>query len=221
VQPELELRDDAEVATAASDGPEQVRILLCRHAAYLTVCSHDLCRHQVVDTQTGLPRQPTHAPTERETGHTRVTDQPTRHGQAVLLCRGVHVLPQRASADPRPLLGWIDRHRIQQTQVDHQAIVDSRRARHAVGTAADSDLHAVTFGELDSYPDVDRTSTLGDDGWAPIDAGVPHQSRLFVPGVRRLDHRAAHRPAQIGNVLTRGQCHGHPQDRPPTPNGGR
>ena len=54
VQPELEPGRDAEVAAAAADRPEQVRVRLGVHAQELAVGGHDLGGQQVVDRQAVL-----------------------------------------------------------------------------------------------------------------------------------------------------------------------
>jgi hypothetical protein len=49
VQPEFKARDDAEIAAAAADRPEQVRIFLLTDAMDFAIGRDDICGNQVVD----------------------------------------------------------------------------------------------------------------------------------------------------------------------------
>jgi hypothetical protein len=81
VQPELELGHHAEVAPAAPDRPEQVRVLGDDHFG----------RDGVVDAQPGLPRQPSHAAAQSQPGDPGVADRTDRHRQTVGLGGRVEV----------------------------------------------------------------------------------------------------------------------------------
>jgi hypothetical protein len=91
VEAELELGDDAEVAAAAADCPEQVRVLIRGSPLDQSVRGYHLGRQEVVDAQPGLARQPSHAATEREPGDTGVADMAGGHREAVGLRRGIQV----------------------------------------------------------------------------------------------------------------------------------
>ena len=67
-QLELERRDDAVVAAAAADGPEQVGLVVVVDAAQLAVGRDDLDRGQGVRLEAVLAAQPAHAPAERVAG---------------------------------------------------------------------------------------------------------------------------------------------------------
>jgi hypothetical protein len=54
VQPELELGDDAEVAAAAADAPEQVGVLVLAGPYHPAVGEDDLSRDEVVAGQAEL-----------------------------------------------------------------------------------------------------------------------------------------------------------------------
>ena len=99
---ELELGDDAEVAAAAPDRPEQVGVLRRRRRARtspsaVTTRADD----QVVD------RQPAHAGSaspsrpQGQAAHAGVADQPGRDREAVGLGGGVEVAEQRAAPHDR------------------------------------------------------------------------------------------------------------------------
>ena len=99
MQEELERRDDAEVAAAAAQRPEQVRVLLGGRPDQLALRGHQLGRDQVVAGEAVLAPQPADAAAEREAGHPRLGDQAGRSREPVGLRRGVHLAPDGAALD--------------------------------------------------------------------------------------------------------------------------
>ena len=85
VQAEQERRDDAEVAAAAADRPEQVGVLVGARAHALAVREHDLGLEQVVDRQPALARQVAEAAAERQPADAGGRDDPARRREAVLV----------------------------------------------------------------------------------------------------------------------------------------
>ena len=96
---ELEPRDDAEVAAAAAQRPEQVGVLVALRAR-LAVGEHDLGPDQRVDRQPVVAHQPADPAAEREPADAGVRDLAAGHGQPVLLRRGVELA--RAARRRRP-----------------------------------------------------------------------------------------------------------------------
>src|SRR5204863_9189807 len=66
---ELERRDDAEVAAAAAQRPEQLGLLARRRRAHRAVGHDDARAQQVVDRHAVQARQPAEAAAEREAGY--------------------------------------------------------------------------------------------------------------------------------------------------------
>ncbi len=106
VQPELEARRDAEVAAAAADSPEEVRMSVGIDAQDPTVGDHHLCRQQRIDGQPVLPDEIPHAPTQRDPTepHRACVPEPggqavDSHGRRVLSRREARLGPRRASLD--------------------------------------------------------------------------------------------------------------------------
>ena len=71
VQSELELGHDAEIAAAAAQRPEEVRVLRLRSRAEFRRQRSRLRREQIVDGHSVLARQPAEAAAEREAGDSR------------------------------------------------------------------------------------------------------------------------------------------------------
>ncbi len=101
MQPEPEGRDDAEIAAAAADRPEQVRVLLRARMHDRAVGRHQLGREQVVDRQPVLARDPAEAAAERQPGDPGRRVDARRHGEPVELRLAVDIAERRAGIDLR------------------------------------------------------------------------------------------------------------------------
>ena len=96
---ERELRDDAEVPTAAAQRPEQVGVLLRARPHDAAVGKDDLGGDERVDREAVRAHQPADAAAEREPADAGVGDVPGRDREPVLLGRAVDLAEQRAAAD--------------------------------------------------------------------------------------------------------------------------
>ncbi len=61
MEPKLERGNDTEIAAAASQRPEQIRVLVLRGPQLPAIGRHDLGSEQIVDGQTMLAHQPGYA----------------------------------------------------------------------------------------------------------------------------------------------------------------
>ena len=93
----LELGDDAEVAAAAANGPEQVRVLGRAGSTDLAVGGDDLDRAQVVAGHAVAAHQPAETAAERQTGDAGRGDRAAGRRQPVRAGRLVEVGPGRAA----------------------------------------------------------------------------------------------------------------------------
>ena len=93
VELEVERGDDAKVAAAAAQAPEELRVLLLRRHDLTAVGSHDLGRDQVVAGEAELALEPATAAAECETRDAGARDTAAGDGEAVLLRRGVELAP--------------------------------------------------------------------------------------------------------------------------------
>ncbi len=101
MQLQLQARHDAEVGTGAAESPEQLRLVLdiCSHRA--PVGGHELDCAKAVDRQAEPALQPSDAAAERQPGDARVTDDPDRADEAVLLGRDVECAEECSATGPR------------------------------------------------------------------------------------------------------------------------
>ena len=205
VQPELELGHDAEVAAAAAQRPEQVRVLGRTRPDTAPVGQHDLGRLEVVDREPVHPAEPSPAAAECQPADTRVADCAGRDRQTVLLGGGVELPERGAPADADPAGRRIDHDVVDQAQIDHHTALGHRGTPVAVPAAADGHLEPGVLGVPQCDRNIVRPGAPRDDGGPPVDVAVPHRPRLVVPLVARQQHRAVHRRTQRGDV---------PVDRP-------
>lgn len=174
MQPELERGDDPEVAAAPADGPEQIGVLVGRGPQDPAIGGDDFRGDQVVDAQAVVPGQPAHAAAQDESPDAGVTDQPGGDGQPVGLGRRVHVSQQRAAADRGPLRGGVDRDRVHEAEVDHQAVVADGRAGRVVRASAYGQFEPVLAGETDRRDHVRNRGAARDRRRTPVDLPVEH-----------------------------------------------
>ena len=95
---EEERRDDAEVAAASADGPEEVRVLFGARGDEAAVGEHHVHGEDAVDAQAVLTRQVPDAATEREPAHAGRRDDARGHGQAEWVSGMIDVAPERSAA---------------------------------------------------------------------------------------------------------------------------
>ena len=179
VEVELELGDDAEVAAAAAQRPEEVRVLVFARANDLALGGHQLERAQAVDREPVATHHPADAAAEREPADAGVGDVAEGDRQRVRRHRRLgDVVEQRAAAhasDPR--IG-IDHDRVHRREVDGHSAVGHRMAGDAVAAAADRDLEVGVAGGEDRRSDVVLAFAAARS--AP-GGGRPSRSRACAP----------------------------------------
>ena len=95
VQPVLEGDDDAEVAGASAQAPEEVRVLGLGRGHESPVSGDEIDGEQIVDRQTVLAGEPADSAAERQAGDSGVRDLAAGQCEAVRLRLAVEVAPQR------------------------------------------------------------------------------------------------------------------------------
>src|SRR3712207_3765735 len=78
---ELERGDDAEVAPAAAESPEEIGVLLRVHPDELPVGGDDVCGDEVVARQAVLAREPAETATEGQAGDAGGRHEPSGGGE--------------------------------------------------------------------------------------------------------------------------------------------
>ena len=202
VQPEAEPGDHAEVAAAAPQRPEQVRVPVAAGRPDLAVGADDLGLDQVVDRPAEPAGQVAEAAAEGQAGHADLGDEAERGGQAVGLGGPVDVAQPAARPDlGQPGLG-VDRDRAHAGQVDGQAAVGDGRPGDVVAAALDAEQHAVVAGEADRGGHVAGRGRLEDEGRGPWRPGRSRPARRR-PSPGRRPAAAGPRPAPPGRPAPR------------------
>ena len=191
VQPELEAGRDAEVAAAAADRPEEVRVRLGVRAQELAVRGHDLGGQQVVDREAVLADEVADAAAQRDPA------DPDRAGVAEPGREAVGCRRGRVFAGGQPRLGpggaafGIDLQRPHVREVEHDPPVGDAVTGDAVAAAADGQLQPGLARQRDDASDVGRVRGPDDDRRPAVDPAVEDGAGLVVLGVVRRDHSSA------------------------------
>ena len=184
--------DRPEVAAAAAQRPEQVRLVGRVRGDRATVGEHDVGGEQVVDRQPVLPRQVSVAAAEGQPPDAGGRDDAAGHAQPVRRGGTVDVGPGGAAADPHGSARRIDVDGAHRAQVRDDAAVTRAEARAAVAAAAHGDGQAVVAGEGDRRGDVAGVGTAHDQRGIAIDHAVVHGTGLVVGRVAGRHQLPAH-----------------------------
>ena len=197
VQAEREPGDDAEVAAAAAERPEQVGVLVAVGGADLAVRGDDLDLLEVVDRPAEAARQVAEAAAEGQAGDADLGDEAEHGRQPVLLRRPVDVLEQAPRPDVRELGVGIDRDVAHAGHVERQAALGDRGSGDVVAAALDAEQQPVVAREPHRRGDVVRRGRLEDerrDSWPTMPFQISTaSSQPSSPGAqqRTLDPRAS------------------------------
>ena len=136
VQAVLERGDDAEVAAAAADAPEQIGVVVLAGGDELALRSHDVHGEEVVDRRAVLAHQPADPAAERQARDPGVGDDAADGGEPEELRLAVELAPQHARLGARRPRCRVDSNALHRRQVDHEPAVAERVAADSVATGA-------------------------------------------------------------------------------------
>ena len=155
---ERERGRDAEVAAAAVQRPEQVRVLVRAGGDPRPVGGHQLDRDEVVAGEAVLALQPARPAAEREPGDAGGRHPPAGGREPVLLRGAVELGPRAAGSDARGARLGIDLDLVHRPHVDHEAAVVQRHARDRVAARPHGDLQIPVAAEAQRRDHVLRPS---------------------------------------------------------------
>src|SRR5262249_9596146 len=173
VEREPERSDDAEVAAAASQRPEQIREFVGGCPDGPAVGGDHLGGQQVVDGESVLAHEEADAAAEGEPGDAGVADDAAGGGQTVGLRLVVDITPKRTALHPGRATGGVDPHGPHRGEVDDESVVAHGGTGHVVTAAAYGDLEVVVAGEAHGRDHVGHSRAAGDPGWTAVDRTVP------------------------------------------------
>ena len=189
VQLEAQPRDDAEVAAAAADRPEQVGVPLGVDLQHPAVGGHDLGRQQLVDGHAVLADEEADPAAERDAADADRAGVAEAGGEPVLAGGGRVLAGGEAAAGPGGAARKVEVEPAQAAQVEHDAAVAGGVAGGAVAAAADGQLGAAVAGERDDAGHVGRVGGAGDQRGASIDVAEEDGARGVVARVLRREDR--------------------------------
>ena len=182
---ELELRDDAEVAAAAAQRPEQVGMIVGGGVDPGAVGKDDVGPDEVVDRQPHAARQVPEPAAEREPADAGRGDDPRGHDDAVLGGRAVDLAPRGAAADTHGVRTRVDDDVVHVGQVDDDSVVDDAQPGTVVAAATHRERGVMGPGERDRAADVVGTGATDEQGGMAVDHPVVNGARLVIAGVAR------------------------------------
>ena len=196
VQVERQLGDDAEVAAAAAQAPQQLAVAIHPGAHDLAVRGDDLGSDQALAADPVHALDPAAAAAQGQPGHAGVRHAAAGDGEAVLLGGGVELAPRQAAPDPRGACLGIDVDGLHRPDVDHEPVVAARVAGRRVAAAADGHGKVVLAREEDRGHDVVGGRAAGDERRTLVDHPVEDGAGVVVATVGRDDQLAGEAAAQ-------------------------
>ena len=200
MQPVFERGDDAEVAAATAQGPEQIGMLVGADAQHLSLGGHQFEGHDIVAGEAVFPCEPADTAAERQACNAGLRDHARRHRQTENVRLAIQFAEQHARLDAGAACCGIDVNALHAGQVDDDAAVAQGAAAHVVTTAAYRDEQSVFAREAHRGDDVRQSRASGDEPRTLVDAGVPDPPRGLVLGVAVPDH-CARKAARNGSSV--------------------
>jgi hypothetical protein len=213
VRTELERGDDAEVAAAPAQGPEQLGVLVGAGVHLRAVGEHDVGADEAVDREAEASCQVAEPATERQPADAGRRDDPRRRRTAMLRRHAVDVAPGGAAPDSDRVRVRIDNHVGHPGEVDDDAVVDDAQSGTVVAAAADGDRRVVGACEGKCARDVRGARAAHDQRRMPVDHRVVDGARLVVARIAGADDAVV----EIGEVAARdvGEGNGGAHGRSP------
>ena len=197
---ELECGDDAEVAAAPTNAPEEVGILTRARPQELTVCGDNFGRKNVVARQPEFAAELAEAPAESQSRNPGVAVHAHGRRETESLGGSVEFAQRQARRGAREPPFRIDLDRFHARKIDQQAISADRRAGDVVPAAANREGEFARPGEGQSAAHVGGSPTIGDDGGSFVDRPVPNPPRAIVVLALRGDEATPETPPQLCDV---------------------
>ena len=141
------------------------------------------------------------AASEGEAGDPGGADHAAGRDEAMRLGGRVEVEPGGAALGAGQARVRIDLDVPHPRQVDHQTVVDGAVPGGVVAAAADGDLQVVLLSEDQRRRHVGGVDAAGDRRRPPVDQQVEAPAPPLVLAVRRREHVAAQRGAELGETV--------------------
>src|SRR5439155_8491880 len=134
---------DAEVAATATEGPEEILVLLLAGHHGPAVGGDDVDREQVVEREAEAAGEVADAAAERESGDARGRNDSAGRGQPEGIGGVIEVAPRAAALGADRLRVRVDADALHRRHVDDDALVVGAEAGNAVAAATDGQVESV------------------------------------------------------------------------------
>ena len=209
VEAELERGDDAEVAAATTQRPEQLGVVLRVRAHQLSLGGHELDRGDAVGLQAVAACEPAHAAAERVARDADVRAGAVERDQTVRRGGVDDLLPQHAGTDAGDPVDGVDLHAADPARLDQDRAVEAAQRTRVVAGGLGRDAQAVLAGGADDGRHLVLVRGVRDGRGALVDGEIERLAGSVVAvvagqgdgtaaevaqGRSGIDHRhAAHR----------------------------
>src|SRR5439155_18116941 len=180
MQAVLEARGDAEIAAAAADGPEEIRMRRRVGAQQLAVGGDDVRGEQTVDGQPELAAEIADAAAEGDTADADGAGVAEADREAVRAEGGGELGRGESGLGPCDAVLDVDVQSLHRREIEDDPALGGAVTGGAVAAAAHRELEAATAREADDPPDVGRVRGSDDGGGAAIEAAVEQPARGVV-----------------------------------------
>ena len=188
---------DAEVAAAAAQPPEQLRLGLGVDVHPLAVGGHEVDGEQVVDGQAVLAHEVPEPAAERQPADAGVADDPAGGGEPELLGGAVELAPEDAAGRARGARRRVDRIAF----ISERSIITPPSQTAWPATAwpppRTETSRSRSRAKRTAVDDVVGAGAAGDQRRAAVDRAVPDPAGLVVAFLARPQQRAAEPRAQL------------------------
>ena len=168
----FERRDDAEVAAAAAQAPEQIGVFVLARMDEAAVRGDDIGRDQVVAGEAVHAHQPADPATQRQAGDAGRRDSAAGRREAKRLRLVIELLVGDAGFGVDAFPRRIDADRLHRREIDHHAVLTDGAAADVVAAAADGERQRRLLGERNRSDDVGGAGAANDGGGAAVDRAV-------------------------------------------------
>ena len=199
----VELRHDPEVATAATQGPQQLGIAVRARPHDVPGRGHDRRADEVVAGQSGGAHQEAQPAAKGQPADAGVPERPARHRESVGERRAVHVLPLAAAARPRTARDRVHRDGAHLAQIDDQRPFGDTVAGDAMTASANGDGQPRVTRGTDRRDDILDRPTPHERGRPVIDGPVEGPTSVVVALVAGLEEIGARRAQRVERMQQR------------------
>ena len=208
VSPIGERGDDAEIAAAAPERPEQVGILGRADRHQLAAGGNHFKGHDIVAGRPVATHQPADAAPQGQPGDPGFRDNAKRHGQPMEVSFAIDVTKCRASLHAHDAFRGIHEDATHVGEIYDQPTIAERPPGNVVPTAAYSDQSVMFGSELDRLDDIRHAATPHDQTGVPVYHGIPDPPRPVVVRIVRSDEPAGEIRRQSRNRFSRDRMSG-------------